>query len=76
MTLTFTLNITFARNTLPACRYSGVGPNNGPRKAFVNFANASAREWWVNDYVLGSVANQSLLDGVHWDCSCEVSPPV
>ena len=53
-----------------------MGPNNGPRKAFVNFANASAREWWVNDYVLGSVANQSLLDGVHWDCSCEVSPPV
>lgn len=25
--------------------YSGVGPNNGPRKAFINFANESAAKW-------------------------------
>ena len=30
-------------------------------------------DWWVNDYVLQSL-NHSLLDGVHWDCSCEAPP--
>ena len=56
--------------------YSGVGGpgGKGPMKTWINFANASAVDWWVDTYILATLKNP-LFDGIHVDDAGTKPPP-
>ena len=41
----------------------------------VNFSNPELVDWWVYEYI-GQAVNESLFDGVYFDCCCGAPPGV
>jgi hypothetical protein len=55
------------------CKGTWASPAGNTVKYFFNFSNPALRDWWVYEYI-GQAVNESLFDGVYFDCSCG-SPP-
>jgi hypothetical protein len=52
-----------------------VSPAGNTPKYWFNFSNPRLVDWWVHEYI-GQAVNESLFDGVYFDCSCGAPPGV
>ena len=57
------------------CAGSWASPAGNTVKYWFDFRNPRLRDWWVYEYV-GQALNESLFDGVYFDCSCGAPPGV
>eukprot|EP00041_Stephanoeca_diplocostata_P004427 m.45041 g.45041 ORF g.45041 m.45041 type:complete len:378 (-) comp15108_c0_seq6:120-1253(-) len=55
------------------CAGTWGSPAGNTVKYWFNFSNPRLVDWWVNEYI-GEATNETLFDGVYFDCSCG-SPP-
>lgn len=61
--------------TMKPCVGSWGSPAGNTPKYWFNFSNPKLRDWWVDVYI-GEAVNQTLFDGVYFDCCCGAAPGI
>lgn len=61
--------------TMAPCVGSWGSPAGNTPKYWFNFSNPDLVDWWVNTYI-GEAVNQTVFDGVYFDCCCGKAPGV
>jgi hypothetical protein len=57
------------------CAGSWDSPAGNTVKYFLNYSNPKMVDWWIYTYI-GQALNESVVDGIYFDCSCGNPPGI